>query len=109
MTFLHVYGQVKLLFMCESDKRKQQYLMKAFPEVPYLFADMRDLCKKCAFDVISGAVQPVPQAIFDSARVHAGRLTLSWMASHANRCPSRTFLLRASVTRIPSLGAATPV
>lgn len=61
-------GQFKTVFMCEYDKKKAKYLKEAFPDIPYVFSDMCDLGRGCAYDYNTERHQTVPKAMVSLKR-----------------------------------------
>ena len=47
--------------MCESEKWKAQMLHDAFPHVPHVFSDMKELPSGRGFDYVSKQSAPVPK------------------------------------------------
>ena len=49
-------------FLCECVPAKIEFLKKAFPEVKFIFNDMRDLTGEKAHDAVSNRLQDIPDA-----------------------------------------------
>ena len=54
--------QFNVQFLCECVPAKIDYLKKAFPDVKFIFSDMRDLSREKAHDVLTNKIQDVPEA-----------------------------------------------
>ena len=53
-------GRLRVAYSCECDKKKVEWLLKAFPDTP-VFTDMKDLHTGRAFDARSQMVKSVPK------------------------------------------------
>ena len=49
-------------FFVNAFLRRFDYLKKAFPDVKFIFSDMRDLSREKAHDVLTNKIQDVPEA-----------------------------------------------
>lgn len=44
---------LRVAFACERDAKKQNWIRTCFPDLPLLFADVQEMGRECAFDVLS--------------------------------------------------------
>ena len=54
--------QFNVQFLCERVPAKIDYSKKAFPDVKFIFSDMRDLSREKAHDALTNKIQDVPEA-----------------------------------------------